>query len=592
MILSPSYYWSKLALLLLTAASTTSSGGGSKQRVLVAAFQQHHHSSVLSCHVQQQQGVPLVFLGRRSPRPPYTPIDTNDFSSVAFHGTPNPSFSTTALLLSTTARPNDNGTNNNKDEENSDVKGSWEEDHDENDDDDDDETDILTDEATDDEEDDEAGEQDEEEVDDDDDDDEDDRSDDSVNEESTSNNRDDNDDDPLAMEYIAWQKAIRKSQKALNKKQMSLEQEWTKAQQVDQTVARAQLIVNNLYLFNNNNDNTNKGGSDAVDWDKDGEEVELKLDPQYESASAEADALFAQARKQKRGSQVVEELLQEVQQALDVLDDCQQDLSSSTPGDEGRLRLVQDRLRRTAKSTKFQEPRDNDNKDNAKTTKRNNNNNNNATANRKKKKPALGTPASNVRRLLTPNGATVLVGRNRRGNEYLTFTQARGDDIWMHARGCPGAHVLLLARRGSIPPTNDCLAFAAHLAAFYSDGRSEVTVPVTVAEPKHLLKPRGAPLGAVKLRQEGQVLYGAPDLVPQELQEARAQSGVYATEEYRRTDKAKHRKQARQAQDEKDQRRRAQKQKKKRRNSNHNDSEMTYESEFWTIHHSQVEWDG
>jgi predicted ribosome quality control (RQC) complex YloA/Tae2 family protein len=33
--------------------------------------------------------------------------------------------------------------------------------------------------------------------------------------------------------------------------------------------------------------------------------------------------------------------------------------------------------------------------------------------------------------LTSPAGCTIVVGRNRRGNEYLTFNMARGNDIWL-----------------------------------------------------------------------------------------------------------------------------------------------------------------
>lgn len=93
--------------------------------------------------------------------------------------------------------------------------------------------------------------------------------------------------------------------------------------------------------------------------------------------------------------------------------------------------------------------------------------------------------------------------------------------------------------------TDACLQFAADLAVFYSDGRSEKSFDVTTSEPKHLLKPRGAPLGAVKLRQESGTLIGRPDNVPDECKEARDASGQDA--EYRFQDKAKHRRQTQKA---------------------------------------------
>jgi hypothetical protein len=146
-----------------------------------------------------------------------------------------------------------------------------------------------------------------------------------------------------------------------------------------------------------------------------------------------------------------------------------------------------------------------------------------------------------VRKLTSPAGCTVWVGRNRRGNEYLSFQVARGSDVWMHARGSPGAHVVLQNRRGSqVEPTEACWQFCADLAIFYSDSRTERKAPVTAAEPKHIQKPRGAPLGAVKLREELQILMGCPDDVPEELKLARGESGL--TDEFRSKDKAKHRK--------------------------------------------------
>lgn len=95
----------------------------------------------------------------------------------------------------------------------------------------------------------------------------------------------------------------------------------------------------------------------------------------------------------------------------------------------------------------------------------------------------------------------------------------------MHSRGCPGAHVLLCVRRGSPEVTDDDLQFAADLAAFYSDARTERKAEVTTAEPKHIAKPRGAPPGAVTLRQEGKTLMGRPENVSNDLKEAREMSG-------------------------------------------------------------------
>jgi hypothetical protein len=93
--------------------------------------------------------------------------------------------------------------------------------------------------------------------------------------------------------------------------------------------------------------------------------------------------------------------------------------------------------------------------------------------------------------------------------------------------------------------TTECIQFGADLAVFYSDARSEVKAEVTAAEPKHVQKPRGAPLGAVKLREEWQVFTGFPDAVPDDLKQAREASGQL--EEYRSSDKGLRRKRTKQA---------------------------------------------
>jgi predicted ribosome quality control (RQC) complex YloA/Tae2 family protein len=368
----------------------------------------------------------------------------------------------------------------------------------------------------------------------------------------------------LLQEYQSWSAALDHAITSLKKKRASLESELQKAQGIEDTVARGQLLVSNLWLFTTT---TPRVQSVTVqDWEHDGQEIELTLDPQYDSASAEADALFAQARKLKRGSRVISDLLETTAKAWELLQEARVDLDSSlvrleetsdADMDEGRFGLVQDRLLRMSKTTNFQVPTLED------ITKRSRRSS--SSSNSFKRKPNIGSLASNVRKLMSPGGCIVLVGRNRRGNEHLSLNLARGNDIWMHSRGCPGAHVLVQNRRGGPKPTEDCLQFAADLAIFYSDLRNERKAPVSAAEPKHLQKPRGAPLGAIKVREEWKTFIGRPDSVPDELKEAREESGQ--SDEYRNIDKAKHRQRTKKVAQESAAKRRKTKQKKPRSES-------------------------
>jgi len=126
----------------------------------------------------------------------------------------------------------------------------------------------------------------------------------------------------------------------------------------------------------------------------------------------------------------------------------------------------------------------------------------------------------------------VYVGRNRRGNEDLSFKVGIEGDVWMHARGTPGAHVIVRAKEGKykrgpgIEGWEEVLEIAAGLAAFYSDLRTERKAEITMAECKHILKPRNAPLGAVKLREELGTIVGDPWGVPEVCKEKRAEGGA------------------------------------------------------------------
>jgi len=97
-------------------------------------------------------------------------------------------------------------------------------------------------------------------------------------------------------------------------------------------------------------------------------------------------------------------------------------------------------------------------------------------------------------------GYAVWVGRNAKENDRL-LRDASPDDLWMHARGAPGSHVIV--RRGGraeIPAS--VVHAAARLAARYSKKEEERRVDVIVAAVKHVRKPKGAPPGLVIVSNE------------------------------------------------------------------------------------------
>jgi predicted ribosome quality control (RQC) complex YloA/Tae2 family protein len=82
-------------------------------------------------------------------------------------------------------------------------------------------------------------------------------------------------------------------------------------------------------------------------------------------------------------------------------------------------------------------------------------------------------------------GFHVLVGTNRKANRKVTFVLSSPEDLWFHARGIPGAHVVLRLSGKTIPP-GDVLEFTSSLAAFYSRYSDSLTVAVDYTRRKHV----------------------------------------------------------------------------------------------------------
>lgn len=93
----------------------------------------------------------------------------------------------------------------------------------------------------------------------------------------------------------------------------------------------------------------------------------------------------------------------------------------------------------------------------------------------------------------TPDGHQVRVGRNQAGNELL-LRLARPSDLWLHAHGIAGSHVILSAQGGVGATDKEA---AAALAAYFSKGRQSRTVAVDCTARRHVRKPAKAPPGFV-----------------------------------------------------------------------------------------------
>jgi predicted ribosome quality control (RQC) complex YloA/Tae2 family protein len=104
----------------------------------------------------------------------------------------------------------------------------------------------------------------------------------------------------------------------------------------------------------------------------------------------------------------------------------------------------------------------------------------------------------------SPSGVEIRVGRGARENDELTFRHSAGNDVWLHVRGRPGAHVVL-RNPGTAPPA-ELLILAAQLALKHSGLKPGAREEVSWTRVKELRKPKGLGPGKVLLRTE-KVLY-------------------------------------------------------------------------------------
>jgi predicted ribosome quality control (RQC) complex YloA/Tae2 family protein len=204
-------------------------------------------------------------------------------------------------------------------------------------------------------------------------------------------------------------------------------------------------------------------GQTALDFA--GEQVEL--DPSL-SPLENAQRLFREYRKARDAARNVPELLAAAERQLRQLDDLH--VMAEVADSPARQRAVYDELAELAGRTPDEQPR-------------------------KSPRPGRQRPPKEDGRVVrhrSPDGFEVLVGASSRGNDAVTFKLAGPDDLWLHARGVPGAHVIL--RTVGHEPPDASLTYAARLAARNSRSRTAGRVEVDYTARKHVRRiPASAP---------------------------------------------------------------------------------------------------
>lgn len=203
-------------------------------------------------------------------------------------------------------------------------------------------------------------------------------------------------------------------------------------------------------------------------WDTPGRRVRIDLRP-GQSPAERAQALFAKAKRLKRGLDVAPSRLSRVNGELDALHRVAKELEGK-PAAEAAATLQE-------RGVTVLEPRE-----------------------RERQRRRAG-PRLPYREFISADGARVLVGRGAGDNDRLTLRVARPHDLWLHARGVTGAHVVVRLDKGqSCSP--ETLVDAATLSAHFSDLRGEPVVDVLYTPRRFVRKSKGSPVGSVTLDRE------------------------------------------------------------------------------------------
>jgi len=108
-------------------------------------------------------------------------------------------------------------------------------------------------------------------------------------------------------------------------------------------------------------------------------------------------------------------------------------------------------------------------------------------------------------------GFEVWAGKNSKSNDELTMKHARPNDLWFHARGAGGSHVVLRVNSAKGEPGKRARTQAASIAAYFSKMKGARMVPVAMTHKKYVRKPKGAPAGTVVIERE-EVIIAEPRL--------------------------------------------------------------------------------
>ncbi len=111
------------------------------------------------------------------------------------------------------------------------------------------------------------------------------------------------------------------------------------------------------------------------------------------------------------------------------------------------------------------------------------------------KKGVSPSKKSNYLGYISSDGFEILVGKNNKQNDDITFKISSKEDLWFHVKDMPGSHVILKLKNKT--PSDLSISEAATLAAYHSKAKNSTKVTVDYTRRKNVKRQRGAKPGMV-----------------------------------------------------------------------------------------------
>lgn len=239
------------------------------------------------------------------------------------------------------------------------------------------------------------------------------------------------------------------------------------AEQADTYRQTGELLLANLKQI--------EGGREFVELTGyDGTTATVRLDPKY-SPSKNAERYFKKYKKARAGRRIVTKRLEESRAEAEEAATFQRELGQADSEE------TLERIRTEMASIGYIKP-----------------------TGRSRKGRGQETTSPQFRKVVV-SGWEILVGKSAAGNDYITMKIARPDDLWLHAEGMPGSHVVV-KNPGNRELPSIVFHKAASLAAYYSKGRRSGKVPIAYTRARFVKKPKGAKPGTVTLSQRKTIM--------------------------------------------------------------------------------------